>query len=88
MRNQKVAFLILMLLPLLAGGVMKAQAKEQEKIPIYNARTGKVEQMEKVNRTDEEWKKILTPEQFRVTRLKDTERAFSKQCWCGYKRPD
>ena len=36
--------------------------------------------MEKVYRTEEEWKKILTPEQFRVTRLKDTERAFSRQC--------
>ena len=36
--------------------------------------------MEKIYRSDEEWKQILTPEQFRVTRLKDTEKAFSKQC--------
>ena len=80
MRNQKVAFLILMLLPLLAGGVMKEKSKEPEKIPIFNARTGKVEQMEKVYRTDEEWKKVLTPEQFKVTRLKGTENPFSKLC--------
>ena len=31
----------------------------------------------KVNKTKEEWREILTPEQFRITREHGTERAFS-----------
>jgi len=32
---------------------------------------------EKVSKTDEEWQKTLTPEQYRVCRKKDTERPFT-----------
>ncbi|OJX43915.1 MAG: peptide-methionine (R)-S-oxide reductase [Chloroflexi bacterium 44-23] len=32
--------------------------------------------MEKIKRTDEEWKKLLTPEQYRILRRKGTEAPF------------
>ena len=31
------------------------------------------------DRTEEEWKRVLTTEQFQITRLKGTERAFSSE---------
>jgi peptide-methionine (R)-S-oxide reductase len=36
---------------------------------------------EKLNKSDMEWRKELTPEQYRVCRKRGTERAFSGEFW-------
>ena len=41
------------------------------------ARDGSPPPDHRVEKTDEEWRKLLTPEQFRITRAKGTERSFT-----------
>jgi peptide-methionine (R)-S-oxide reductase len=50
---------------------------ETNAIRIYSVKSGGYVMTEKVRKTDQEWGKQLTPEQFQITRRKGTERAFT-----------
>lgn len=48
----------------------------QKQIPIFVVKDNAIKLLDPVVKTDEEWKQILTPEQFRIMRDHGTERAF------------
>jgi peptide-methionine (R)-S-oxide reductase len=56
---------------------MDTSGKEGSTISLFNARTGKIEKVSLVTKSDEEWRAQLTPEQFNIARKQGTEYAFT-----------
>jgi len=63
--------------PWRSSGAREAAMTAGGKVLIYDSRTDKVTEMDRVVKTDDEWRKQLTPEEFRITRKKGTEPAFT-----------
>lgn len=61
------------------GGEKQAAAAAQLK--TFSVAKGEYVMTEEVIKSAADWKKILSPEQFRILRKKGTERAFSGQYW-------
>ena len=49
------------------------------KVPIFVEKTGRVELLDRIVKSDEEWQKQLTRDQFDVARRKGTEPAFANK---------
>ncbi len=73
---------VFLLYLLLICNKIKAAEEQRNNLPEENPKLHKQKEPnmpEKVDKTDEEWMRLLTPEQYRVTREKETEPPFNNE---------
>jgi len=76
--------LVFLLFLILLGIDMKStNAEDKSTISIFNAETNEIEEVEPVIKSDKEWKKVLTKEEYRIMREKGTETPFTGKCNIG-----
>jgi peptide methionine sulfoxide reductase msrA/msrB len=75
--SQKIGGMLVILVLLVGWSILNSTTRKGERSELL--KDGEHQMAKKVIKSEEEWKKILTPEQYRVLRKSGTERAFTGQ---------
>ena len=62
-------------------GKGESQEKPMDRITIFDTGTQKLVKVDRIVKTEDEWRRQLTPDQFRITRHRGTELACSGAYW-------
>ncbi len=73
--SQKIGGIIVILILFIGWSIVTSNARDE--IPTELLQAGDEKMDKKIIKSEQEWKKILTPEQYRVLRKCGTERAFT-----------